>query len=340
MGDKVKAAKNRISWIDTLKFLGIFSIYYGHFLDVGGRMHKFAFAYSVQLFFFASGFFALSHKDAPFMENLKKRIKTILLPYFIFSILTIIVIGIVNGISLDEVKMYMMQTLFGIRNKTPAPALWFLPCFFLMSVLYDCLYKIIKREWVLGIISVIFFILAATLIHPVENPRWIFNLDSVLYYMIFYAAGSLTFPFLKKDWKDFSPRNRIIIDCIMLLSVCISLLIYFQKILPIYQALLFIPGFNWMYPSIAAFMIIIFMIILAHLLQKIDFFQYIGKKTLYLCGNEYIIKLLFPFLAGLLGITIQITYPWHVLIYSIVLLFINSYIIVPIEEKLFDRLFH
>ena len=54
--------KKRVEWIDTLKFIGIYTIYIAHFLDSAGYIYKFACMYVIQLFFFVSGFFALKAK--------------------------------------------------------------------------------------------------------------------------------------------------------------------------------------------------------------------------------------------------------------------------------------
>ena len=42
---------NRYNWIDTLRFLGIFAIYLGHFGNRAGKLYLFVFSYHVPLFF-------------------------------------------------------------------------------------------------------------------------------------------------------------------------------------------------------------------------------------------------------------------------------------------------
>ena len=67
--------KERIAWVNVLKFLGIFAIYLGHYQQSAGNFYQYVFAYHVALFFFISGFFDdihdMSFKEY-FIKNLKK----------------------------------------------------------------------------------------------------------------------------------------------------------------------------------------------------------------------------------------------------------------------------
>ena len=42
--------QSRINWVDTLKFLGIFAIYLGHYGEVAKKAYPFVFEYHVPLF--------------------------------------------------------------------------------------------------------------------------------------------------------------------------------------------------------------------------------------------------------------------------------------------------
>jgi len=84
----------RYNWVDALKFLGIFAIYLGHFEKAAGFSFKFVFTYHVPLFFFISGFFAISKKEITFLSFLKKKLNTLIIPYFVFSFISVLVITV------------------------------------------------------------------------------------------------------------------------------------------------------------------------------------------------------------------------------------------------------
>lgn len=52
---EVEFMKNRINWVDIIKFFGIFTIYLGHFGEVAGLGYGFVYSHHVPLFFLVSG---------------------------------------------------------------------------------------------------------------------------------------------------------------------------------------------------------------------------------------------------------------------------------------------
>ena len=59
MTDTADSQQVRYAWVDTLKILGMFAIYIGHFADLAGFSYSYVFTYHVPLFFFMAGFFAI-----------------------------------------------------------------------------------------------------------------------------------------------------------------------------------------------------------------------------------------------------------------------------------------
>lgn len=326
--------KGRIEWVDTLKFLGILAIYVGHFLELGGLSHKFIFAFAVELFFFVSGLFALCHMDRSFGERLWKRFMGIVAPYFFFSILTVLVVAVQGNLGFSEIRPMGRQIVLGIRNRTVAPTLWFLPCLFVVFILYELLYRLIKNEWLLIGIGLLLYAAAAAWLRPVENPRWFFNIDSAVYYFFFYALGAA---FYQKYSMRGRESGRIQKTMTVLAVLCILLVsgyMYFGKMIDAYQALRVIPGFTLFYPLLISVVLILFQILLAHVLSRIPLLGKIGKKTLYLCGNEYLVKLLAPECLGIFGLGVELSNPLRVYLYSFALIYMAYRFLIPPEEKL------
>lgn len=342
--------KNRIAWIDSLKFIGIYTIYIAHFLEGAGYMHKFAGMYVVQLFFFVSGFFALkTRKELSISSYVKKQGKHILIPYFIFSIVNIVLIVIRENRAMRDILPLLKQMILGIRNQLFAPALWFLPCLFVVSIIFFIISKIVKKTGLSVLAALGIYCLASNLLpfDATETPKWFFNIDSAFYYLFFYALGAFSFPYLehlswnvikqKTGWQKYLLLMAAIICGTI--TILVSALTFFGRkdyfiIYPIFES---IPMAAWVYPIFIALSIIILHIAIAMWLQRIPFLAVLGKHTLAFCGNETIVKTLVPCILSLMGLTIQIVTPLHAYVYAFILLMISNYVMIPIEKKLFPK---
>ncbi len=347
---EITTGKKRVVWIDTLKFIGIYTIYIAHFLDSAGYLYKFACMYVIQLFFFVSGFFALkAGKEQSIISYVKKQGKHLLVPYFIFSIVNIGIIVIQENRSVRDILPLLKQMVYGIRNQLFAPALWFLPCLFIVSILFFVITKIVKKAGISLAVSLGIYCLVSNLLpfDATETPKWIFNIDSALYYLFFYALGAFVFPYLEHlSWNEIKQKTGWPKYLIFILGavggvviIIVSALTFFGRkdyfiIYPVFAA---IPVATWTYPIFIALCIIIIQIIIAMWLQRIPYLAILGKHTLAFCGNETIVKTLVPCIFSLIGLTIQITTPLHAYVYAFILLIISNYVMIPIEKKLFPK---
>ena len=72
---------NRLYWIDSLKFFGIYLVVLGHCTFLTEKLDMFIYLFHMPLFYLISGF--LSHKDKrDFSEILRSSVKRFLVPYF------------------------------------------------------------------------------------------------------------------------------------------------------------------------------------------------------------------------------------------------------------------
>ena len=198
-------ARKRYEWVDVMRFLGIFAIYVGHFGNSAGKLYPFVFKYHVPLFFLVSGFFAVRSESFSFLQSLKKRACNLLIPYFGFCIISIVVAILSGNLGAKLTLTYLIEALLGIRNTLAfAPALWFLPALFVVSVFYDAFYALLKRFSgfiiFMLIISIAMFVCTRTVFPALEVtiPTWFFNIDSAMYYFIYYMIGAAIFPFISK----------------------------------------------------------------------------------------------------------------------------------------------
>lgn len=337
----IKTDNQRIAWVDNLKFLGIFAIYLGHFGGAAGYAYPFVFLYHVPLFFFVSGFFALKNNNQTYMSYVIKKVKQLIIPYLFFSLLSIIILTLTNNSSVPEVKVMLKQMIFGVRNNLFAGSLWFLPCLFIIEIGFEFLRRLLKNKYFILIICTMLFVLAERYLphRPIMTPKWFFNIDSALYYIVYYAIGAVTFPFIRKAVEDFKNIPFIIKS---LISICIALFFIetaylFFNIDPILKLTKGTPFL--FYPIIQALIIIVTNIVAAKYLSDFKLMNRVGQETLYLCGNETIIKTLVPQTLSAFGLNLEWHTPLGSIIIALSLLYLAYYTVIPFEKRIYKRLF-
>jgi len=325
---------NRIEWIDSLKGLGIIAIYLGHFANDAGALYSFVFTYHVPLFFFISGFFGRAKPGDSFLQFVKRKFFRLMVPYFGFVFIAIFV----YLLSMDvDVKTMLVQGFFGVRNNLFAGSLWFLPCLFVMSIMYQSVLIILKKKRFALIIAIALFIVTQTLFtqSPSSKPCWFWNIDSAMYYMIFYATGSMVFPYLR-DFriKTLSVSKRVCIFLFGAFSVLITAIVYFKGSGTIY-ALIGVDFFliQWLYKICLPLLMISSNIMVAILLRKVSVLKLLGKSTLALCGTEQIIKIIIPTVLGLFSLSLKLFTPLATVLYTLICLLVNRFTIVAVIEN-------
>ncbi|ADL52724.1 acyltransferase family protein [Clostridium cellulovorans] len=327
----------RYNWVDALKFLGIFAIYLGHFEKAAGFSFKFVFTYHVPLFFFISGFFAISKKEITFLSFLKKKLNTLIIPYFVFSFISVLVITVRSNLTAKAVQENIIKVLFGIRNNLPAGSLWFIPCLFVVSITYHLLLKTIKNKYVVLFICLLLFVVYEKLLP--KTPSWFFNIDSSARYIIYYAIGAIAFPIINNfKLNQLKHYQKFLFFTVSTLAIFYTALIYFQKY-SIFDPFLISLGKISIFRLVIRALIIIYVnILLCNIFTKFRLCNNIGKNTLFLCGNEAIIKLLLPECLNLIGLKLNLATPLTTYIYTFILLIIAYYILIPFEKKLFQKI--
>jgi len=332
----------RSEWVDTMKFLGIFAIYLGHLGKSSGKLFLFVFQYHVPMFFLISGFFSSSSLNLSISENFKKKIKTILIPYAIFCCMNIIMMTINQDSGIRVLLSMFKQSVFGIRNQLFAGALWFLPCLFVISVSVDGMSRILKKYvgsryiYYILVIAIIFYIIARLFLSP---PQWIFNIDSAMQYMIYYAIGAMIFPWIKnKNFKQLNAKNKAIFLSLTLMALIVTGLGYFKGTGYLINLLPFsLPDYiNMFVPIIRALIIIWINIILAKILTRIQLLPRMGQETLIFCGTEQIIKITVSSILTMFGLSIKITTPYIACIYTMFILVLSHFALVPFLNKYFS----
>ncbi len=80
-------SKKRVVYVDYMKSLGMMTIIWGHIMLVG-ITNAVVYAFHIPLFFFLSGLMFKKSRYPDFGVFFKKRVKSLLVPYVIYSFLT------------------------------------------------------------------------------------------------------------------------------------------------------------------------------------------------------------------------------------------------------------
>ena len=262
MNQEVSVAEKRIEYIDLLKYLGIFAIYLGHLGDAAGMFYPFVFQYHVPLFFFISGCMEAIGKKRKTLAYVSHKGKTILIPWLFFALLSTGINAAESGSTLTEVKRFLLEILRGcIRNHFFAGSLWFLTCLFVVSVIFHLIVKIRCKSLMLMLCLILFAVSETILPHrPIAHPAWYWNVDSAMYYLIFYCLGFIMFPYIHRMLTSEKRSARMLCIVCGLLSFLYSALLFFGKDSLSFAAS--VSGIRVFLPVTRAMLVIIFNIIL------------------------------------------------------------------------------
>jgi acyltransferase len=174
---------DRIEWIDNAKAIGIFLVFYGHYIEslsaveshteFAFEQFKIIYSFHMPLFFILSGFF--SKKQENKLMHINKLFLQRLLPVLSFAILFIPLWMINNFIGKKEI-MFFQIIEYGLSYFRGIPRLnfitWFLICLFSAEVICTIFGLISKKKWI-NLISGFCFVIFGHLF--VENFAKISN---------------------------------------------------------------------------------------------------------------------------------------------------------------------
>lgn len=148
--------KKRLNFIDNARGLAILLVVFGHCIPGEGLVKVWIFSFHIPLFFIISGYL-LGLKDENELdinELVQNRIKTLILPYFIFSICLavfyLLLDFISKGLTIDKIQEYIIRivTFQGMES------LWFIPCLFLAELIFTYMLLNLKKSYIAVLIGI------------------------------------------------------------------------------------------------------------------------------------------------------------------------------------------
>ncbi|MGG2077552.1 acyltransferase family protein [Lelliottia nimipressuralis] len=317
-------------WADTLKALGMLCIYIGHFGPVSGKLYSFVFLFHVPLFFFISGFFH-SNKSSV-VEFSINRFKKIVVPYLIFSVLSLFFFSLRAPEYVKDISYTVQAIAFGVRNTTYyAEGLWFLPCLFIMSLVFRLLSSITNRVFLLSaLLSVSCLVIFPNM--PSSDPRLWFNIDSAMQYIIYYACGFSFRQHVGLYIKDDKPTN--IFSVVVFISLLLIAFIYTKGTSFITLAIGKFALLNYLTSVSITLVAIILCIFIALHLSHLNLINNIGKGSIILCGTENICRGILITAISTMGLSVKFSNPLSIVLLSITVMMISRLVFFPVFHSL------
>ncbi|HEY0091581.1 MAG TPA: acyltransferase family protein [Flavobacterium sp.] len=221
MEDEILKNKNhdRLNWVDQVKGFTIFLVVYGHNFPA---IEKYIYSFHMPLFIMIAGFF---HPAASRFENVGKRFKAIIIPYFIWSFLLFAFWFVASrhygdsaALNLSPVKNFIgIFYSQGDRQYMDwGIPLWFLPAIFVTFLLFHFIKKIPNENLQYTFVAIVSTL---GLIYPhltKINLPWSINIAMVG--LLFYAFGSIVF----KKIESVSKKQLVILMIFMgLTNACL-----------------------------------------------------------------------------------------------------------------------
>lgn len=192
--------RTRIEYIDIAKGLGMLLVIWGHIRETG-ISNAMVYAFHMPLFFFLSGMMFDRHKYSSVAELIKRRIKTLLIPYLLFSVATWIFWAGYNLVLGNEVKSYWMPLLQTVISQGSGgylvhnSPLWFVTCLFMVEMIYYFASRF-SVQWTV-IICVLCAVAGNFMIAPESPLRYLpWSFDMAMCAVPFYMLGNLVSEYL------------------------------------------------------------------------------------------------------------------------------------------------
>ena len=188
--------KKRVDYLDMLKCLGMFIVVSGHIHPDYKWFSLTVHCFVIPLYFLLSGMTFKRSKFPSLWKFIKHRAKTLLLPYLMFSLVTWAFWVIFNVASHNQVNLWspLLQTFIAqgsggfLVHNVP---LWFLPCLFVIEVLYYMIDKL--PEWANITVCILLSVLGACMISWWRGPFILlpWSMESAFVSILFYCAGNI-----------------------------------------------------------------------------------------------------------------------------------------------------
>lgn len=214
----------RIEWLDSLRGIAMLSVIVGHIHSMSDKMILWVYAFHMPLFFIISGVVFRYEKYPNIITCVKENAKKLLVPYALLYLVNIPfwylnkkMLGSSSATASDLIDGFIFsnQDLGTLSNG----ALWFLPCLFLVSVLFWLIVHLDKKGVLKIEASMILCFLAGWYLSTFHRDpacwHWATVPMATLFYWVGYSFGKIQAQF--KRYFEF--RNNSFLYVAIAVSV-------------------------------------------------------------------------------------------------------------------------
>lgn len=306
--ERISVKNERVKYLDLLKCLGMFIVVQGHIHPDYGWFSLPLHSFVIPLYFFLSGLTFRRAKYPVFGQFVKHRLKSLMLPYAMFSVVTWVIWAAFNYVLHANVEDYwapLLQTVLAqgsgyfLVHNVP---LWFVPCLFIIECLYYWIDKLGKQSYIfmalLACACVGTWMINGEYSHIFHLLPW--SAEGALVGIMFYGAANLLVKniSLKEIETRVLDRKVWAVCAIILVSVVLTFTAYWNGHISIGSDLL---GRSALVFYVNAFMgiitITLFSIIVcaADMTSKwgkkiMDFHYWFGRNSFYIMATHVPIK--------------------------------------------------
>ncbi len=326
----------RTLWIDSLKAIAIFWIYLGHFGDNGKQLYQLAFSFHIPLFFFISGiFYKRCESLSDLLSIIRNGFTKLMIPYFAFSIISLAFFSLYNNSTFDQFKEMSLQILPAIRNQIFAGSLWFLPCLYVMIVIYSLILLTIRNKHIIFIICFIIFVIS-TKLKIGFVPALFLNIDSALLYIIYYALGAYLSKYIRTtDLNTQCVYSKVVLYSVTAVSFIVFIYSYFFGAGSIYSSIQS-ESMRILLSFVVTVLLFVPNIVLSKYMTLTPILE-IGRYTLVLCGTEQLIKTLIYSTFNMFGMSIYLHNPVDTIVYTLICLLISYFTTIKAYKYLYNK---
>ena len=247
--------KNEIYWLSCLQGFSMLTVVVGHVYDhsnwVYGIYEKylqdFIYIFHMPLFMFISGYlFNLTKisNNTSYKTVIKEKVVRLLIPYFAFNLITFVLKLLFPRIMNRTVDFSFNQFVQAFITLTNMPLyeMWFINVLFFFMVLYPLYCKILQKN----VLSIVFSIITLiSLFFPI-NFAFIFDFNKICKYIVYFWFGILTYQY-KDTIKKINNLHFSIVITLLFIAQYIIGLHYshrlMQLIAPIISIIFFVQLF-------------------------------------------------------------------------------------------------
>lgn len=268
----------RYMFVDTAKAIALYLVIVGHTVPSDSNFFHFIFAFHMPAFFFLSGY-CMEKKEELFSCYCIKKGRALLIPYFIFSLLGLLIMAVFPNDWLVQTSWqdYLVRYIY-IAQPYALGSVWFLVCLFFSSIGSFCVLKIWsgKNAWYLLPVALVFSIAGAWLYRVSTAKlysRYPMKMDSALMAVAFMLFGYI----LKKNGKFENWNKWILYAGLVTLPFVVWL---FGCRLNGYVNICDCIYDHYRYYMIASLAGCLWILVIGRLLQNIRWLRWLGANTL------------------------------------------------------------